>query len=288
MLFNSIFEQNNLYFIHPFSIKSHIEKERPFNLSFSDDKSENEQMPIENGSDILDSINGKIYEINYEEEYKRDGEKNDNQESTGLTKKKFKIIKTNLGRKNKDKTDKKKGNHTSTTDDNLRRTIKYDGLKYSLGEINILIQDSDLSGKKKLESIKKDLINLNMDKKEKEKNKILKLLDTKLKDIFSTDLSDHHKKEDKKFNQNLINLIINNYEKKKKNKECSEKDEQIYDLLNSKFDIMLNKYASDFETIEKNVSKRYDDDEEKKKKYIQYLKNFKKNIENIEIRNKKK
>ena len=211
MLGNSIFEQNDLYFIHPFSLKSHIEKERPFNLSFSDDKSENEQMPIENGSDILDSINGKIYEINYEEEYKGDGEKKDNQESTGLTKKKFKIIKTNLGRKNKNKTDKKKGNHTSTTDDNLRRTIKYDILKYSLGEINILIQDSDLSGKKKLESIKKDLINLNMDKKEKERNKILKLLDTKLKDIFSTDLSDQQKKEDKKFNQNLINLIINNY-----------------------------------------------------------------------------
>lgn len=269
----------------------YIEKECPSNSSFSDDKSLNEQISIENENFILNDLNDKTYQINdKEEEYKEDDQKIDSQESTKLTQKKekkviFKTIKANLGRRNKYKTDRKKGIHTWTSGDDLRIKIRNNVLNYIFKQINELIKQSDLSGRKPMKKIKTNLINFNADKKEKEKDKILQLLDTLLKDIFSTGISDHHKSINKEYNKNLIDLIIKNYEKKKKNNECSEKDEQIYDLLNTKFDKMLNRYAASSK-IEENLRDKYN--EEEKKIYIEYLKNYKKNIEKIETRRNKK
>lgn len=265
-----------------------------------DENEYNNSLFIPNFNYENESRNGIDYSINFNEtnkithegkNHKENGQ--DTQESTKNSKKEkktlFKIKNKNLGRKRKDGTDTKKGNHNSKALDNIRRRIKNDTKKYILKRINELIKKSNIGGKWKMKKIKPNIINsINQDDKH-EKSIILKLLDTKVKDIFSTEIPNYNPKANKKFdkdyNKNLIELLINNYDKKKMSNASSEIDEQIYDFLNSTFEKMLNKYAEDFNEIQKNLEQK---DDEEKKIYIDYLKNYRENIFNIEPRKIKK
>ena len=269
------------------------ENEYKNSLFFSNFNYENESRTSnlkESGNGIDSSINfNELYKISHEEKkYKENG--NDTQESTKNSKKEkktfFKIKNKNLGRKRKDGTDTKKGNHNSKALDNIRSKIKNNLIKYIRKQINELIKKSDIGGKWKLKKIKTNLINSNNQDNGSETSIILYLLKTNVKDIFSTEIINYnHKKFDKDYNKNLIKLLINNYDKKKERNASSEIDEQIYDILNSTCLKMLNKYADDFNEIQNNLEQK---DDEEKKIYIDYLKNYYENIKNIEQRTIKK
>lgn len=240
---------------------------------------------------------------------KNDSQSNNkiSQESTKVTKhketKKEKIFeikkkKRNCGRKSKKVMDNKKGKHNKEYPDNLRDKIKRTIYKHTLNFINKLIQN--LKNNKKKFYLRK--INTKLIFKCK-KEKILELLNIKVKDILSINISKHHKKIENNFNKKIIDLIFKQYEDllnenlAYKSEEI-ESFEKIIKVFNKTFGEMIEIYIDINEQNQYNFYKDFiklkDDiknfrEKGEKINYIQkyenYARNFIKNIENIDSRN---
>ena len=229
------------------------------------------------------------------------------QESTKVTKhkvnKKEKIFeirkkKRNCGRKTKKGIDKKKGKHNKEYPDNLRDKIKRTIYRHTLSFINILIKN--LNNNKKKYFLRK--INTTQIFKCK-KEKIIELLNIKVKDILSNNISKHHKKIENNFNQKIIDSIIKQYEDIKKEKQNYKSEEiqfieEINEVFNKTFREMLEIYIDANNQFQFNFYKDFiklkDDIKTLREKgekdnyilkYEDYSENFIKNIENIEPRN---
>lgn len=229
------------------------------------------------------------------------------QESTKVTKhkvnKKEKIFeirkkKRNCGRKTKKGIDKKKGKHNKEYPDNLRDKIKRTIYRHTLSFINKLIKN--LNNNKKKYFLRK--INTTQIFKCK-KEKIIELLNIKVKDILSNNISKHHKKIENNFNQKIIDSIIKQYEDIKKEKQNYKSEEiqfieEINEVFNKTFREMLEIYIDANNQFQFNFYKDFiklkDDIKTLREKgekdnyilkYEDYSENFIKNIENIEPRN---
>ena len=240
---------------------------------------------------------------------KNDSQSNNkiSQESTKVTKhketKKEKIFeikkkKRNCGRKSKKVMDNKIGKHNKEYPDNLRDKIKRTIYKHTLNFINKLIEN--LKNNKKKFYLRKINTKLIFNCK---KEKILELLNIKVKDILSINISKHHKKIENNFNKKIIDLIIKQYEDllnenlAYKSEEI-ESFEKIIEVFNKTFGEMIEIYIDINEQNQYNFYKDFiklkDDiknfrEKGEKSNYIQkyenYARNFIKNIENIESRN---
>lgn len=170
--------------------------------------------------------------------------------------------------------------------DNVLVKIKRRVYNYCLILINKLLKKNEkLKGKKLLKNENSLLSVCN-------KNENVKLLNLKLKEIFSLDISDKYKsqKHKKEENKNLINKIIN------------ENDEKLNLVLNKTFREMVELYCSDNIEDEnfQNFNRLKDDLEEFKKEenendkdkysdlYEKYARNFEAIINNIDERPKKR
>ena len=229
------------------------------------------------------------------------------QESTKVTNhkvnKKEKIFeirkkKRNCGRKTKKGIDKKKGKHNKEYPDNLRDKIKRTIYRHTLSFINKLIKN--LNNNKKKYFLRK--INTTQIFKCK-KEKIIELLNIKVKDILSNNISKHHKKIENNFNQKIIDSIIKQYEDIKKEKQNYKSEEiqfieEINEVFNKTFREMLEIYIDANNQFQFNFYKDFiklkDDIKTLREKgekdnyilkYEDYSENFIKNIENIEPRN---
>ena len=229
------------------------------------------------------------------------------QESTKVTKhkvnKKEKIFeirkkKRKCGRKTKKGIDKKKGKHNKEYPDNLRDKIKRTIYRHTLSFINKLIKN--LNNNKKKYFLRK--INTTQIFKCK-KEKIIELLNIKVKDILSNNISKHHKKIENNFNQKIIDSIIKQYEDIKKEKQNYKSEEiqfieEINEVFNKTFREMLEIYIDANNQFQFNFYKDFiklkDDIKTLREKgekdnyilkYEDYSENFIKNIENIEPRN---
>ena len=240
---------------------------------------------------------------------KNDSQSNNkiSQDSTKVTKhketKKEKIFeikkkKRNCGRKSKKVMDNKIGKHNKEYPDNLRDKIKRTIYKHTLNFINKLIEN--LKNNKKKFYLRKINTKLIFNCK---KEKILELLNIKVKDILSINISKHHKKIENNFNKKIIDLIIKQYEDllnenlAYKSEEI-ESLEKIIEVFNKTFREMIEIYIDINEQNQYNFYKEFiklnDDiknfrEKGEKSNYIQkyenYARNFIKNIENIESRN---
>ena len=228
------------------------------------------------------------------------------QESTKVSKQKLtykeKIFeirkkKRNCGRKTKKGIDKKIGKHNKEYPDNLRDKIKRAIYRHTLCFINKLIKN--LKNNKKKYFLKKiDTKQIFKCKKEK----ILELLNIKVKDILSNNISNHHKKIENNFNKKIIDSIIKQYEYLKKQNQNYKSEEfetfeKINEVLNKTFREMLEIYIDidnkfqlnfykDFIKLKGDI-KIFRENGEKNiyiQKYENYAKNFIQNIENIESR----
>ena len=229
------------------------------------------------------------------------------QESTKVTKhkveKKEKIFdirkkKRNCGRKTRNGIDKKKGKHNKEYPDNLRDKIKRTIYRHTLNFINKLIKNLKNNRKKYF------LRKINTTKIFKcKKEKIIELLNVKVKDILSNNISKHHKKIENNYNKKIIDSIIKQYEDiKNQNKNYKSEEiefiEEINEVFNKTFREMIEVYIDVDNQFQINFYKDFiklKDDiqtlrEKQEKvnyilKYENYAINFIKNIENIEPRN---
>ena len=194
--------------------------------------------------------------------------------------------------------DKKKGKHNKEYPDNLRDKIKRTIYRHTLSFINKLIKN--LNNNKKKYFLRK--INTTQIFKCK-KEKIIELLNIKVKDILSNNISKHHKKIENNFNQKIIDSIIKQYEDIKKEKQNYKSEEiqfieEINEVFNKTFREMLEIYIDANNQFQFNFYKDFiklkDDIKTLREKgekdnyilkYEDYSENFIKNIENIEPRN---
>jgi hypothetical protein len=122
-------------------------------------------------------------------------------------------IKTIKKRGRKKRGSNEVGNHNKCSEDNILRKIKIKFLRHSLKFINSIIKKESYTGEsmllKKITSRQSNIYSV-------EENKIF--IHKKLEDIFSDDISTKYKKFDPKYNQKVIEKLINeeNLEKKKK------------------------------------------------------------------------
>lgn len=223
-------------------------------------------------------------------------------QNVAMKKKIFEIKKRkkNCGRKTKKGIDKKSGKHNKEYPDNLRDKIKRTIYRHSLSFINKLMQN--LKNNKKNNFLRK--INTRQIFKCK-KEKILELLNIKIKDILSINISKHHKKIENNFNQKIIDSIIKQYEYLKKESQNHKSEElesfeKINEVFNKTFREMLEIYIDidnqfqlnfykDFIKLKDDI-KTFRENGEKEKyilKYENYAYSYIKNIENIEPRTNK-
>ena len=172
----------------------------------------------------------------------------------------FKIGKQ--GRNRKNKTFTKKNQHNKFEINNIITKIKRKAFNYSLGLINKLLKKSknEEIKKIKLKKIKNSIIAVC------EKQQNLDLLETKLKDLLSNDISPKYTKKENEANYNKIQIDI-----------ILEKGEpELKEVLNKTFYDMINLYAQEKdeqdlyvqEKEENNLYKDFRNIEDDKKKII--------------------
>ena len=211
--------------IFQFGINDSIEKNNPFNITFAE-KSTDFISKINNSSEKLNEIkdNKKIEENSFNQF------KEKNQNLTGKKTKRNDIEKKNFGRKKKDSDEK--GSHTKNNDDNIITKIKIILINSILDLLNksFIYFNPDPKPflksaleKNKYKSIKKDIN--------------LKLLKTKIKDIFNNEISSKYTIKDINSNKILIKKI---YEE--------EKETNIIKILELTFGDFLNIFRETIST----------------------------------------
>ena len=204
-----------------------------------------------------------------------------NNKKTGNNKK----VKKNLGRKSKSAAKITQNNdkvHTKYKDDNIRTKIIRALIRHSLEYINNLLKLSKNPNLncRKLFKVCKSVIILH----KKEEN--LELLNKKLMDIFSQEVSDTYSIKHKNHNINTMNIILEN------------NDETINAVLKTNLEEILKIYVGDIKNdIFKNFPTIVDDilifkikgeNDSYIEKYKKIAKNFKESINSIDPRRKKR
>ena len=197
----------------------------------------------------------------------------------------IKKVNKNLGRKRKNDSQINLNNdktHTKYGDDNIRTKIMRQLYEHSLKYLNNSFKSSQnpVIKKQKLLKINTSFIIFS----DKEKN--LNLLGTKLKIICSYEISKKYKNKDKYHNKKTIDIILD------------QNDENINYFLNLDVEDILDIYAGknedeiikNFPTVDDDISifKNEGDDDFYTEKYKFIAKNFKKMIDDIIPRDKKK
>ena len=189
-----------------------------------------------------------------------------------------------IGRiKNEDKNNGNSGNHNKYEPDNIIKKCKRILLFYMIENINIYI-DKEKKFEKLLDLEYQLIRNI-------KKDSDLELLNMKLKDIVSKDISSKYKTklQDKNYNKNIINEIIQN----------EENNEKLMNLLNMTFsdwiDIFTykieNEYNKEYNLLQAALDKIKDknnNDKEYLSKLILYLYNYKRWFEHLKGRSRKK
>lgn len=184
-----------------------------------------------------------------------------------------------LGRiKDEDKKNGKCGKHTKDDPDNIIKKCKRILISYAIAHINKIIEKE-----KKYElllHLKYSYIN-NI-----KKDSDLELLNTKIKDIVSKDISEKYKSKDEKWNKNIIDKII---------LEDANNDKLI-NLLNMTFNEWIdaftyktkNEYNKDINLLQSaldKINKKNNQNKEYLSKLIFYLYNYKRWFESKKGRN---
>lgn len=205
-------------------------------IYFSSDNfiKDNSKLEEENIYDFEDNIkknenDSKKSNLNKTKSTAENSEKAKNQKEKKIFN--IKKQKKNLGRKPKNAIDKENSKHKKDSNDNIRAKMK----RYLFSNIfnfsNILLNYSKNPNLKKLRFKKINTSIINKCKIDDVKN----LLNLKVKDILSEELSNHHTKTIKNFNKNIIDLILKN----------SEQEKELIQALNKTFKEMLYIYISD-------------------------------------------
>ena len=196
-----------------------------------------------------------------------------------------KEVKKNLGRKSKVTFKKTPNNdkvHTKYKDDNIRTKIIRALIRHSLGYINNLLKLSKNPNLncRKIFKVCKSVIVLH----KKEEN--LELLNKKLMDIFSQEVSDTYSIKHKNHNINTMNIILEN------------NDETINAVLKLNLEEISKIYVGEikndifknFPTIEDDILifKIEGEDDSYIEKYKKIAKNFKESINSIDPRRKRR
>lgn len=143
----------------------------------------------------------------------------------------IKKINKNLGRKPRNSINKEKSKHNKDSNDNIRAKIKRYLFNNIFIFVNILLNNSENPNLKKLRFKKINTFIINKCKVDDVKN----LLNLKVREILSQELSNHHTKTIKNFNKGIIDSIFENLEQEKK----------LIQVLNKTFKEMLDIYISD-------------------------------------------
>ena len=147
--------------------------------------------------------------------------------------------KVKLGRNSKNEINPQKNQHTKDEINNIITKIKRNVMSNIIYFINFLLKISDNPRikERRLNKIDQSLIIVC----KKEQN--LELLETKLKDLLSSEISIKYRHFDKNYNKELIDIIL------------EEDDENIKDVLNKTLEDMVNIYVQD--VVEDNIYKDF-------------------------------
>jgi len=174
-----------------------------------------------------------------------------------------------LGRiKNEDKNNGKCGKHTKDDPDNIIKKCKRIFISYVIIHINSYTEK--IKKYEPLLDLRYTYIN-NI-----KKDSDLELLNTKLKDLVSKDISEKYKSKDEKWNKRIIDEIIQN----------ETKNEQLINLLNMTFNEWIdiftyktkNEYNKDINLLQSaldKINKKNNNNQEYLSKLIFYLYNYK-------------
>ena len=174
-----------------------------------------------------------------------------------------------LGRiKNEDKNNGKCGKHTKDDPDNIIKKCKRIFISYVIIHINSYTEK--IKKYEPLLDLRYTYIN-NI-----KKDSDLELLNTKLKDLVSKDISEKYKSKDEKWNKRIIDEIIQN----------ETKNEQLINLLNMTFNEWIdiftyktkNEYNKDINLLQSaldEINKKNNNNQEYLSKLIFYLYNYK-------------
>ena len=174
-----------------------------------------------------------------------------------------------LGRiKNEDKNNGKCGKHTKDDPDNIIKKCKKIFISYVIIHINSYTEK--IKKYEPLLDLRYTYIN-NI-----KKDSDLELLNTKLKDLVSKDISEKYKSKDEKWNKRIIDEIIQN----------ETKNEQLINLLNMTFNEWIdiftyktkNEYNKDINLLQSaldKINKKNNNNQEYLSKLIFYLYNYK-------------
>ncbi len=249
-----------------------------------------------NEKNLIFSQDNKGFNNTFEENYTNEAQININNSVYSLTENKkqsiFIIKKTRLGNKRNRNSNKKRKAHTKESSDNIISNIKNKILKNLLGFINDKIKklkNSELM-KLSLKYIDKKYIPFS-----NKKNKLC-LLNMKLKNLFSKNISERYKKLAKQYS---------NY--KKYNKMCISKiyqykeieiDSDLINLFESSFKDVIeiyngkkekSEYYEGFITLEEDIKNlEANENESYINSYKNVAENFVQYIENIKEKNSKK
>ena len=239
-----------------------------------------EQISINNNSSLIN----KNQTIESDNEIKTNNENNTTKNDQGeisTTSKELNFPNNQKGRKKKNIKEGKKGKHNKFADDIIIKKVKHLVLRNLLEFINQKLKE--IYGENIGHSIlKKQFLYFNKNIKSQTSVRYNQaLLNTKLGDIFSEDVSKIYPEQRKNFNKNLVFKLINENEKEKK-----EYFKKLFDL---KFSDCLDHFSGNKKIGELDgmncideVLKEKDYEQEYREVLIYFIKNF-----NIIINNKK-
>lgn len=239
-----------------------------------------EQISINNNSSLIN----KNQTIESDNEIKTNNENNTTKNDQGeisTTSKELNFPNNPKGRKKKNIKEGKKGKHNKFADDIIIKKVKHLVLRNLLEFINQKLKE--IYGENIGHSIlKKQFLYFNKNIKSQTSVRYNQaLLNTKLGDIFSEDVSKIYPEQRKNFNKNLVSKLINENEKEKK-----EYFKKLFDL---KFSDCLDHFSGNKKIGELDgmncideVLKEKDYEQEYREVLIYFIKNF-----NIIINNKK-
>ena len=285
ILENNNFPLNNNFPTSPLLINNISYEKELYNLNnqsrptISNEKTYNFDLPSLNG--INNDINNKIQDLFFKENISSQNVNLKNQKETLLKK-----HKKPTGRLRKD--EKKYGKHTKFTDDNVRKKIKHIVLKSIMKFLNMKIETL-FHNNKSNNLLKNDLL-LTLNKSPKFESSIdynKQLLKRTIKEIFSEDISAKFTNYKLDFNKKLIEKLINEEDKGKR--------EYFKALFNLTFLDCLKYFnkAKDIKELEgmdciDDALEEFNNDNEYKEILYYNIKNFDIILNNKRSRNSKK